>query len=71
MNEMNNKLINKINNLCDVERELSHVKNERDNLRNDLDISEKNFKDRCEVVEKNTQIIENLKAVKDKYERIN
>ena len=47
------------------------MKNERDNLRTELEISQKDFKDRCQVIEKNSVLIDELKAVKDKYERIN
>ncbi len=57
--------------IAEISRELSHVKNERDNLQHELNISCRNLKDASDTVGKNTILLEEMKATKDKYERIN
>ena len=47
------------------------MKDQRDHLQTSLEISEKDLSDRVEVIKKNAVLIDDLKAVKDKYERIN
>lgn len=52
-------------------KEIDVLKDEKEQLRINLEICEKDLQDHKVTREKNAILLEELKAVKDKYERIN